>query len=294
MIGALCVLATLAGLQEPVQMHALATVKHPAISEMSGIVPSSYPGVFWVHNDSGDAARFFAIKLNGTVVAPAGVSAADYAGVAVQGAKNVDWEDIEAADGKLYLADMGNNGNARKEMGIYVVPEPNPEAATSVTPLQFLPVSYPDQKEFPPAQRHFDCEAVFLYKGKLYFITKHRAPDGQSPETGANLYRLDTGHTEKPNVLKKVDSVKDLGGWVTAADLSPSGKMLAVLTQYPVAAVHLFRTPRSGDRFLSQRKAGELVMQGIKQAEAICWADDSTLLITNEQREIFRVHVQGE
>ena len=49
-----------------------------------------------------------------------------YPGVRLDGAANFDWEDI-AIDGEtLYVPDMGNNGNARRDLGVYVLPEPNP------------------------------------------------------------------------------------------------------------------------------------------------------------------------
>jgi hypothetical protein len=51
-----------------------------------------------------------------------------------------------------------------------------PEATLQAHALKRIPVAYPDQKAFPDEQWHFDCEAVFVFRGKLYFITKHRAP----------------------------------------------------------------------------------------------------------------------
>ncbi len=85
-------------------------------------------------------------------------------------------EDVAMADGVLYLADVGNNDNARRDLGVYVVNEPNPLYVTKTRATHFLPIRYPDQTEYPAKQWHFDCEAMFTYDGKLYFLTKHRQP----------------------------------------------------------------------------------------------------------------------
>ena len=176
----------------PVRLEPVARVMHLPIAEQSGIVMSNtYPGVFWVHNDSGDSARLFALTADGHVIMPAWLSdefipdAASgavgnkqpYLGLVIEGASNIDWEDIALDGDTLYVADTGNNGNARRDLGVYVLPEPNPRATDRQRVLKFLPVAYPDQKTFPGEQWHYDCEALFVFHGKLYFVTKHRAPE---------------------------------------------------------------------------------------------------------------------
>jgi len=282
----------------------VATVTHKLLNEMSGVVKSRrYPDTYWAHNDSGDVPRLFAIRGNGEVIVPAWLRGnfstgpeetpekPSYPGFAVEMASHFDWEDITIDGDTLYIADLGNNGNARRDLGVYVLTEPNPEAMEKGRVQKWLPVVYEDQKEFPPKEWHFDCEAVFAKNGKLYFVTKHRV-NGQinRPGVSANLYRMDTMHTDRPNVLKKIDAAADLGGWVTAADLSPDGKTLAVLCHAPVQSVWLFETRDGGDRFFSG-KSRRIPFTGGKQCEALCWEDAETLLILNEQRDIFRLKV---
>ncbi|MCE2424420.1 MAG: hypothetical protein J4F45_04845, partial [Pseudomonadales bacterium] len=48
-----------AGAGEPVEI--VARVEHEALGEVSGIVKSDRGDFYWVHNDSGDEARLFAI-----------------------------------------------------------------------------------------------------------------------------------------------------------------------------------------------------------------------------------------
>jgi hypothetical protein len=266
-------------------------VDFPAIDEMSGIVKSArFRDVYWVHNDSGDQARFFAIRSDGRAVLPAEQSK-PYAGIRVEGAENRDWEDIARIGDTLYLCDMGNNGNARRDLTVYAVKEPDPATTAVVRPRATLRIAYPDQKEFPPSGfRTFDCEAVFGLRGKLYFLTKHRL-NALIPATSTTLYRLDTRYTDRTNVLTKLDSHSDLGGWVTGADVSPDGKTLAVLTQAPGQSVWLFDTQAKGDKFLSQGRARRLAFSGAKQCEAVAFMDNGTLLVGNEQRDLYRLKV---
>ena len=262
-------------------------VAHPAIDEMSGIVKSGrYRDVYWVQNDSGDKPRFFAIDAQGRFIGPPNGQ-----GITVIGAENRDWEDIARDGSTLYLPDVGNNGNERKNLGVYAVREPDPRTATEVRPFAFYPIAYPDQTAFPPqGLRPFDCEAVFALRGKLYFITKHRL-NALIPASSASLYRMDTRFTDRPNVLTKLDGHANLGGWVTGADVSPDGKTIAVLTQAPEQSVWLFDARAKGDRFLSQGKPRRIVFSGAKQCEAVAFADNRTLLVTNEQRDIYRLNV---
>ncbi|HEY0867481.1 MAG TPA: hypothetical protein VGE01_08885 [Fimbriimonas sp.] len=279
--------------QTPVALTPFARVEHKPIDEMSGIVASRrYPGVFWVHNDSGDSARIFAVDRSGKVVVPSWINpanAANFAGLQVQVAANIDWEDIAYDGESLYLGDVGNNGNARKDLGVYIVREPNPRETVATRPLAWLPVSYPDQREFPPSGfKPFDCEAIFWLRGKLYFVTKHRNSAGL-PLGSTALYRLDTRHTDQPNVLKRLDQRDGLGGWVTGADVSPDGSKLAVLTHFPLASVWVFDTDAPEDRFLSRGNGRQILLIGAGQCEAVCWDGNDAVVVTNEQRSMFRV-----
>lgn len=287
-------------LAQTLTLQPYARVEHAPIDEMSGIVRSRRYPVYWVHNDSGDSARFFAIDDNGKVVIPAWLNRREDAGVAqsrppfegiqVPNASNTDWEDIAYDGDNLYLADTGNNGNARRDLGVFVVPEPNPFEIDRSRALTWLPLRYPDQKAFPPkGVKPFDCEAVFWLRGKLHFVTKWRNPVGL-PLGGAALYRLDTRFTDRANILRKLDQREDLGGWVTAADVSPDGSTLAVLTHMPVSSVWLFSTRAKGDRILSG-SGRQIRFTGGNQCEAITWQDDRTVIVTNEQRQMFRIAV---
>jgi hypothetical protein len=269
----------------------IARVEHAPISEMSGIVKSAtYEDVWWVHNDSGDEARLFAIDSEGKVIQPTWLKG-EWKGHQVLGAFNVDWEDLAISDGRIYIGEVGNNGNARRDLGIYVLNEPDPRAVPKTRYLKYLPLRYPDQEAYPAKKWHFDCESMFASEGKLYFLTKHRVA-GQigRGELGTKLYRLDSEHTDKENVLTLIEK-SDRLAMPTAAGVSPDGKLLAVLT---VRALWVFEKPAEGDKWLSSKaRVVPIPVAKTKQAEAVCWDDSETLRVTNEQRDLFLVRLSA-
>ena len=147
----------------------IGTVTDKSLAEISGIVASQInAGVFWVHNDSGDKARVFAINAKGNVLAT----------VNVTGAKNVDWEDMGIGSGKdgkdaLYISDAGNNGGSRDNLVIYRIPEPKIDAAKKIDSVtaEAFPFSYPDGNH--------DCEAIIVNpsNGQIYLVTKTMKSD---------------------------------------------------------------------------------------------------------------------
>lgn len=308
------------------QLRDMATVTHPPLNEISGIERSeTYPDIWWVHNDSGDEPRLFAINSAGKVVMPvwqmgryythepgepgvpdeigvAGQSGTQaeheegkalWGGVRLLNAVNQDWEDLTLHDGKLYIADMGNNGNAKRDLGIYIVNEPNPaEMDQGTRPITFITIAYPDQHDYPPVAPddwRFDCEAVFFSEGKLYFLTKYRA-DNQFDRitTGTSLYRLDTLHPDRVNTLTLIHRADDMPITPTAADVSQDGERLAVLSH---EGIWLFDKPGRGDDWLKSRAVRIELSQRIKQAEGVCWDDADTLRIVNEQRGVLTLDI---
>jgi hypothetical protein len=249
-----------------------------AIDECSGIVRSRrQAGVFWVHNDSGDVPRLFAVDRAGALLAT----------VAVRGAEHVDWETLAIDDdGHLFICDVGNNRSDRRDLTIYVVREPvlgdrapGPGASPATARTLAVPVErrlrfrYPDQQEFPDPARNHDCEAAFWSDHHLYLLSKHRT------DTWTRLYRLEHLDSDVEQTVTLVDSL-DLGSPVTAADLSPDRTELVVQSYEYVA---LFAAPVQGDHWL-QGTAYRLLCEA-RQSEAVAHEGD-VIRIVNEQAEI--------
>ena len=250
-----------------------ATVANPEIDESSGLAASRrFPGLFWTHNDSGDKARIFPL-LPGS--APEGRPFRK--GIRVKGAEHVDWETIALLeDGRLAVGDVGNNRNNRKDLRIYLFPEPDPYRDREVAVEQTLRFRYPDQETQigRKGPRNFDCEAMFARNGKLFLLTKHRDDDA------TKLYRfsdLDRDETVPERIARF-----PIGGRVTGADASPDGKRVAVLTY---DALWLFEGFEGDDIFNGKKRKRLLEAD---QCESVAF-DGETLIVGNEEGELFRI-----
>jgi hypothetical protein len=239
------------------------------VPECSGLVQSlRYNGVFWALSDSRGPQTIVPVTADGKL-------ARGWSGpVRVEGWKNYDWEDLALdGEGNLIIADVGNNLGTRQQLMLHFVREPKP-GAKSVKPSRTLRVHFEDQKTASP---DYDCEAVFVAGGRVYFLTKHRT------DNKTRLYRLFGESTKSSNPLRLVDSF-DIGGMVTAADTSPDGKRVAVLT-YTALWV-----------FDYDAKMGSIFRSGIRklpifawQAEAVAFDGNSSVVIGNEEGQLFRV-----
>lgn len=263
--------------KEPVVLEPYGKIQFIQINECSGFVKSrNFSDVFWMHNDSGDKSRVFAVHKNGSLIKSQKAGGA-YDGVTITLAKNQDWEDIAVDDQRnLIIADSGNNRNLRKNLAIYFVKEPNPEEKSMAKAYKKILFHYTDQDSFPPAKMNFDAEAIFWANGKLYLLTKHRS------DTLTKLYRFNALHEHKSNPLTPI-STFDIRGMVTAADVSPDGKKLVVLTY---SGVWLFETKGKSYNYFKGKISWLPIVA--KQCEGICF-DGKTILISNEQRELFEL-----
>jgi len=299
----LCFTPFLAVSQSGSRVQKLADIEFDAIAEMSGLAVSRrYEDVIWMHNDSGDEPRLFATNFQGRVIMPSflrnfyhGEEAESgkqpWPGLSIATAANIDWEDIAVDDDFIYIADMGNNGNARRDLGVYLLAEPNPRSRPIARPFKFIPVRYPEQESYPPsppANWQFDSEAVFVQQGRLYFLTKHRGLSINEPAAGTHLYRLDTTDSDRINDLTRIDSFDD-AFFITAAELSPDGLQLAAVGY---TELWLFENPLGVDGWLSgQARRLELDIDFTGFIESLTWLESDSLLIGNEDEEWFTVKV---
>jgi hypothetical protein len=154
-----------------------------AVPECSALWASpSQPGVFWTLSDSGAKPTITPIRADGSpVMTPKGY----WGAVQLKGAANTDWEAIAGdAAGNMVVGDVGNNVSRRKELALYFFKEPAP-GATEAAEVRKVTFAWPDQVAFPDPELTHDCEAMFLLRGKLYLLTKHRR------DTLTDLWRAD-------------------------------------------------------------------------------------------------------
>ena len=272
-----------AALGRPVRAGKL---EHPALRESSGIVASrKHPGVFWTMNDSGNPRRLFAVDATGKSLRT----------VKLKGAANVDWEDIAAdAHGKLYVADVGDNSRRRRSLTIYVLSEPDPRAADA----DAVAVERTTRFRYPRGHGPFDCEAMFVHAGQAYLVTKE-------PLAG-RLYRVRLDAPAGRLVEAESLGLLPEASRVTGADLSPDGRQIALVAN---TGIFVYDLPRPlPEELADARDADDRPINAVRvpprrrrailgQAEGICWTLKplpGDLLITNEQRRIFRLRSPGD
>lgn len=240
------------------------TIDAQAVSESSGLVASrKREGVFWTVNDSGHDPVLYAITREGALIAEFPVDA-----------KNTDWEDLATDDaGRLYVADVGNNARRRTEVQVLRVDEADPRAAGVDKPA---PLHETTTWRLTYPGRPFDCEALIVFGGHGYLIEKRL--DGAA--AGVYRFELKEPPPAESTVLERVATLP-VHAPVTAADISPDAKRLAVLT---VLGPYVLEV--GGD----VSKAADAPVWYSRyvhpRMEAACFVPGG-LLVTAETREIF-------
>ena len=255
-----------------VRQQPVAALKSHAVSEASGLAVSpGHPDRLWVINDSGSSADLHRTDLDG----------ADLGKVAVKGVKNTDWEDLSSFiyNGKPYLliADTGDNASNRPQCQLHIVPEPkrkDKEVAVAWT----IPFTYED------CPRDFESVAVDEKAGKILLLSKRTSPPF--------LYELPLKPAgDQPVVARKIGKITDplaagvppvpFGTQPTGLDLSPDGKMAAVVTYF---RVFLFsRAEGESWETAFARKPVALKPHHLHQAESVGFSrDGKELFVVSE------------
>ena len=262
-----------------IELKSVGKLNLKLVPECSALwVSPSQPGVFWTLADSGAKSAITPIRADGTLVP---VAKSFWGAVTLKGATNVDWEAITGdASGNMVVGDVGNNVSRRKELAFYLFKEPKP-GVTEVTEVRKVTFAWPDQTAFPDPELAHDCEAMFLLRGKLYLLTKHRR------DTLTDLWRADIPPVGDRATLTKLARF-DVGGMVTDACVSPDQKRLAILTY---RNVWVFDVPGVGeDFFLAPALHAPISPPMLSfQVEGCSWVDNGHLLLGSEQGDLFRI-----
>jgi len=231
-------------------------IQDSRLRELSGIASSlASPNVLYVHNDSGDSARFFAISPDGQLL-----RVCYFKGDPHLGALGVrDCEDIAVSTGPVagasyvYMGDIGDNDAVRKFITIYRIREPGditlgsvPSSASS----QHLDAD-PLFLRYPDGPR--DAETLLADPiDKLLYVVSKREDSVSVYSTPLNFKAHDTLTLTRRAKLHFSGSGQ--AKWITAGDVSQDGGKV-LLKSY--TAVYFW-----------QRKAGEALWLTLKRAPA--------------------------
>ena len=267
-LALLCVL--LSGPGPTGTLERIGRLDHPAIREASGIVASrKHPGVFWVHNDSGNPPALFAVRRNGSLIRAFSV-----------GVPNVDWEDVALDDsGHLYIGDIGNNDTRLPLRAVYQLDEPDPfQEPKEKRPLAVLTACY---YRFAPGNR-FDAEGLVVAKGQALLVSK--TFDGRDAEIHAIPFNP-PAQLFKPAIPERVGSLPGFTKPVTGASLSADGMRLAVCSLDAVGVYE--KSDKAAWKRLAIRP-----FRCDDQVEAIAW-DGDDLILAGERRGLYKIPVNS-
>lgn len=238
------------------------------LGESSGVAASrQHPGVLWTHNDSGNDPWLFATDTAGRAIGrwPVGQI------------RNRDWEDIALgpcpAGTCLYIGDVGDNGERRRQVTLHRIPEPDPRLpGDTIHQVESLVVTYPDRPR--------DVEAIYVDdSGDSWLISKGRSEGVLRYRVSASAW--DAGAT----TAELVDTLPIPWGIgsahrVTGASLSADGQVLVVRTYR-----ELYRFDRlPGGGLAPGAGSNRCRIAGLEpQGEAVDWLDDRILVLTSER-----------
>lgn len=239
------------------------------LEENSGMAILS-DSTIWLIEDRGNSDKIYNVDFKGNLLKK----------LKVKNAKNEDWEDLATdANGNLYIGDIGNNNNDRKDLAIYKVPNPEHEKGDKID-SEKIAFNYPEQNKFPPnaSELIFDAEALFHNDSSLFIVTKNRT----IPFTGeASIYKIPAipGTYTAELVGKFVTCKEEVVCQITAADISPDGTTIVLLGY---GKLWLY-TGFTDDDF-SKAKVKTIELGATTQLESVCFLNEDTLLISDEER----------
>lgn len=259
---------------EPHILTAVARLDAESIKEPSGITKSRhYDDLYWLLSDSGNDPRVYPVTRHGELYHGS-------KGVLINGAQNIDWEDLAINNqGQLLIADFGNNYNDRQDMVIYVIDEPSPQAKTVELKHKWY-FEFPDQTAYPAPQHdfNFDAEALFTVDEDIFVLSKNVS------DTNTKLYRLKNPQGNMVNRLEYLGKY-DVKGQATGADTSVNGKKLAITTYQ---RIWLFERQDNNTHFFASKVSSYRFIAN--QVEAICFIDnDSLMLVDEKELEFYEV-----
>ncbi|MCB1601339.1 MAG: hypothetical protein R3F18_11270 [Lysobacterales bacterium] len=218
--------------QAPVSRLGIAgIVTDPALGELSGLAVSRLaPDRFWGINDGGNGNRLVLIDGRGRVLRE----------LLVTGAENVDWEDLASFAWKgedwLLVADTGDNSGDRKQVSLWLLPEPDPNGKASQTSTaRELRFTYPD------APHDVEAMTVDAHAGLIYLLSKRTVPpilfqlplsgfDGAEPLVAERVATLDRIPQPTASEIERDGSLSRFRSQTTAMELDCTGLNFLVLT----------------------------------------------------------------
>ncbi len=236
------------------------------LKEVSGVESARNSNLIWMLNDGGNKSKIYALSKKGKIKREVYIKN-----------KNHDWEDLTSDEkGNIYIGDFGNNFSKRKNLKIIKIDNKYlKKKDAEATEIEF---KYENQQNFPPKKKglYFDAEAFFYFKNYIYIFTKSRVHNKYGKTFLYKLPAIKGKHIAK--LIGEFENCNDLECWITSADISEDGKKVALLSQKNILIFSDFNQ----DDFFSG-KVRKIELKNYSQKEGVCFKDNNTLLITDEE-----------
>jgi hypothetical protein len=242
-------------------------LQNKEMNEISGISSSGInEGIYYVHNDSGDTSRFFAITPDGTLK-----TTIYYKGDPAEPLGVRDCEDIAVGPGPakgksyVYMGDIGDNAAVRKYITIYRMEEQKTWGKDSLA--KAIPV--PLHLRYPDGPRDAETLMVDPIEKLIYIVSKRT--DSVSVYTAPLSFKANDTLTLTKRCKLFFNGFKPFK-WITAGDISKDGQQ--VLLKDYVKVYYWKRENNEPIWQTIQRKPAELPYEQEKQGEAIGFTPD--------------------
>ena len=232
------------------------------IDETSGL--EIVDGQFITHNDSGGDPKLYYLNKKGKIISERKIT----------GVKNNDWEDITQDDKFIYVADMGNNYDTRKNLCVIKIPKDK----NSVINPEIIKFNYPEQNDFRYKKlSQFDAEALISINEFLIIFTKNRATKM------TDIYSLPKNGGEYE--AKKIGSL-NTQSIITGGDYDKENELLILTSTISFDEYYILKIK---DFSLKNKKDYKIEMYeipiGKTQVEAVKIIDSNTFWITSEDEK---------
>jgi len=235
------------------------------LKETSGLI--NFDGKLITHNDSGSEPILYEINVSSGEVNRE---------VKISNVNAVDIEDIAQDENFIYVCDIGNNSNNRKDQTIYKISKNDYLNKSDVT-AEKISINYKEQTDYSKSDKatNFDAEAVIVMGNELYLFTKNWG------DYKTSVYRIPTqsGTYE----ITEVDSY-NIEGLITAADYNKTSNTI-MLTGYNgfvpfVVELSGFTKNNPLDGTIEKNS---IILSSSRQIEAIAVNPDGSYYISAEE-----------
>lgn len=189
------------------------------MDETSGIAASGLnDDIYYVHNDSGDTSRFFAIKPTGELV-----STIFFKGDKKEPLGVADCEDIAVGPGPMegksyvYIGDVGDNNSDRKYITVYRLAEQTAWAEeNSVHTAGAVPIHF----KYPDGPKDAETLMIDPIEKLIYIVSKRR--------DSVKVYTSSLNYKPNDTLLLTKRATLFFSGykpfkWITGGDISKDG-----------------------------------------------------------------------